>query len=182
MDRVILFIALSIPVIYFSRRSLFDIKSHGFPRFFAWECILMLLLANWQFWFADPLSITQIISWLLLLISLYMLIAGAFRLLKSGKPSGEREDDILYNFEKTTDLVTTGIYKYIRHPLYSSLFFLAWGIYFKHPTALMTLPSVLASVLLYMTCLRDEKECIAYFGDRYREYMKVSKRFIPFII
>jgi protein-S-isoprenylcysteine O-methyltransferase Ste14 len=36
--------------------------------------------------------------------------------------------------EKTTILVTTGAYRYIRHPLYSSLLFLAWGIFFKAPS------------------------------------------------
>jgi len=76
MDRVILFIALSVPVIYLSKRSLFDINSHGFPRFFAWECILVLLMANYRFWFVNPFSFVQIISWLLLLISVYLLIAG----------------------------------------------------------------------------------------------------------
>jgi len=28
----------------------------------------------------------------------------------------------------------------------------------------------------------DEKECIAYFGDSYRDYIKGTKRFIPFVI
>lgn len=28
---------------------------------------------------------------------------------------------------------------------------------------------------------RDEKECINFFGDKYSEYMKRSKRFIPFV-
>ncbi len=51
MDKVILFIALSLPVIYLSKRSLFDIKSHGFPRFFSWECIIALFVANYKFWF-----------------------------------------------------------------------------------------------------------------------------------
>lgn len=35
---------------------------------------------------------------------------------------------------------------------------------------------------LYLTALFDEKECVKYFGNRYREYMKRTKRFIPFII
>ncbi|MGB8358560.1 MAG: methyltransferase [Bacteroidales bacterium] len=182
MDTVIIFIALSLPVIYFSKRSLFDINSHGFPRFFAWECILVLFMADYRFWFVNPFSIMQIISWLLLLISVYMLIAGAVHLMKSGKPSAERKDKSLFNFEKTTYLVTTGIFKYIRHPLYSSLIFLTWGVFLKHPTIILALVALLASVLLYVTSVRDEKECIAYFGDKYREYMKVTKRFIPFIV
>ena len=72
MDKVVLFIALSLPVIYLSKRTLFDIKSHGFPRFFSWECIIALFVANYKFWFVEPLSVKQVISWLLLVISAYM--------------------------------------------------------------------------------------------------------------
>jgi protein-S-isoprenylcysteine O-methyltransferase Ste14 len=182
MDKVILFIALSLPVIYLSKRSLFDIKSHGFPRFFSWECIVALVVANYKFWFAEPLSVHQIISWILLVIAAYMVVAGVVLLRKASKPGVVRVDDKLFKFEKTTELVTSGIFKYIRHPLYSSLVFLTWGIYFKHPTVLMASVALLSSVLLWFTATGDEKECIDYFGDSYREYMKETKRFIPFVI
>lgn len=182
MDKVILFIALSLPVIYLSKQTLFDIKSHGFPRFFAWECIIGLIVANYKFWFVEPSSVNQVISWLLLAISAYMLIAGVLLLRRARKPGIVRVDDKLFKFEKTTELVTTGIFKYVRHPLYASLLFLTWGIYFKHPTVIMTLVALLSSVLLWFTAVGDEKECIDYFGDSYRDYMKGTKRFIPFVI
>lgn len=182
MDKVILFIALSLPVIYLSKRALFDIKSHGFPRFFSWECIIALIVANYKFWFAEPWSLKQLISWTLLAISAYMIIAGVLLLRRASKPGVVRVDEKLFKFEKTTELVTTGIFKYIRHPLYSSLIFLTWGIFFKHPTVVMTLVALLSSVLLWFTAVGDEKECIAYFGDSYRDYMKATKRFIPFVI
>jgi len=38
-----------------------------------------------------------------------------------------------------------------------------------------------ASVALLLTALRDEAECRQYFGDDYTRYMRVSKRFIPFV-
>ena len=41
--------------------------------------------------------------------------------------------------------------------------------------------ALLSSGFLYLTALRDELECIEYFGDDYRRYMKRSKRFVPFI-
>jgi protein-S-isoprenylcysteine O-methyltransferase Ste14 len=182
MDRVILFIALSIPVIYFSKRTLFEINSHGFPRFFAWEGIIVLFVANYGFWFADPFSARQVISWILFFISAYLVIAGVLLLRKAHKPGIVRVDEKLFRFEKTTELVTTGIFKYIRHPLYSSLIFLTWGIYLKHPTVIMTLVALLSSVLLWFTSVRDEKECIAYFGDSYNDYIKGTKKFIPFVI
>jgi protein-S-isoprenylcysteine O-methyltransferase Ste14 len=182
MDRVVFFIALSLPLIYFSKQSLFDIKSHGFPRFFSWECIIVLFIANYKFWFKAPLAANQVISWILLIVSLYLIIAGVVLLKKARKPGVVRVDDKLFRFEKTTELVTTGIFRYIRHPLYSALLFLTWGIYFKHPTVIMTLVALVSSVLLWFTAVRDEKECIAYFGDTYREYMKGTKRFIPLVL
>lgn len=182
MDKIILFVALSIPVIYLSKKSLFDIKSHGFPRFFAWECIIWLFLSVYKSWFAEPYSLRQIISWLLLCISLYMVIEGVIRLRKGRKPGIKRVDEKLYRFEQTTELIKEGIYKYIRHPMYSSLLFLTWGIYLKQPSFVLTLVALLSSALIWYTSIRDEKECIDFFGDSYREYIKETKRLIPFII
>jgi len=182
MDKVILFITLSIPVIFLSRKSLFDVKSHGFTRFFSWECILALLVINYESWFKESLSVKQIISWLMLSISLYLLIESVIRLRKANKHSIRRIDEKLYRFEKTTVLVTSGIYRYIRHPMYSSLLFLTWGIWLKQPLP-VTLPvALLSSLLLWFTAKRDEKECISYFGVIYRDYMNGTHRFIPFIL
>jgi protein-S-isoprenylcysteine O-methyltransferase Ste14 len=182
MDKVILFIALSIPVILLSRKSLFDFKSHGFTRFFSWECIIALFVINYEGWFMEPFSAVQIISWLMLSISLYLVTESVIRFRKASRNGIRRVDEKLYRFEKTTELVTKGIYRYIRHPMYSSLLFLTWGIWFKQPL-LVTFPvALLSSLLLWLTARRDEKECISYFGDSYRGYMSSTKRFIPFIL
>jgi protein-S-isoprenylcysteine O-methyltransferase Ste14 len=37
-------------------------------------------------------------------------------------------------------------------------------------------------VLLVLTALSDERECIAHFGDAYRAYMRGTKRFLPFVV
>jgi len=101
---------------------------------------------------------------------------------KNGKAEKSREAESLYQFEKTTELVDTGIFKYIRHPLYSSLIFLTWGIFFKHVTIPLIIFAVASTVFLYLTSITDEKECITYFGDKYKDYMKRTKQFIPFVI
>jgi len=51
MDKVIFFIALSLPVIFFSKQSLFEPHSHGFTRFFSWEGIIILFVFNYTVWF-----------------------------------------------------------------------------------------------------------------------------------
>ena len=101
---------------------------------------------------------------------------------KHGNPKTDRAEKTLYSFEKTTVLIDNGIFKYIRHPLYSSLLFLTWGIYLKNSTYPLLLVTLLSTLFLYLTAKFDEKECMNYFGLKYRDYMKRSKRFIPFVI
>lgn len=182
MDRFIIFGVLSLPVIFLSRRTLFNLKSHGFYRLFSWESIIWLLINDYSFWFDHPLVIRQIFSWIFLFVSIYFVTAGTKRLKKAGKPASNRDASELYNFEKTTELVDSGIFKFIRHPLYSSLLFLTWGIFLKNPTFSLLPVALLSSAFLFATALADEKECIQYFGYPYKEYMNRSKRFIPFVL
>jgi len=182
MDSYILFGILSVPVVMISWRSLFSLKVHGFYRFLAWECIIWLFVSNYPYWFRDPWSLHQVISWIFLFVCSYLVIAGAILLKKLGRQEESRDDKALYQFEKTSELVDRGIYKYIRHPLYSSLLFLTWGIFMKHTTYFLLFIALLSTAFLFMTAIFDEKECVRYFGGEYREYMKRSKRFIPFIL
>ena len=156
--------------------------SHGFPRFLAWVAILALLSLNAPVWFEDRYSATQLVSWMLLQTSIAVLVAGLYMLRRVGKTDRAREEEELFAFEKTSQLVTVGIFRYIRHPMYCSLLLLAWGIFFKQPGLLGLLLALAASLCLWLTALRDEQECLVYFGDDYRRYMLRSKRFIPFVV
>ncbi len=182
MSEVIVFCAISIPIIYFSKHVLMNLKSHGFYRFFGWECIAWIFANNFKYWFIDVFSWNQILSWLFLFYACYLVIAGVILLKNLGKSDRTRQDSTLYAFEKTTELVETGLYKFIRHPLYSSLIFLSWGIFLKNTTSLeLLLVTVLSCILLFITAKLDEKECLGYFGDKYKDYMKRSKMFIPYL-
>ena len=175
-----LFVVLSAPIVWVSRKSIRHPGSHGFYRFFAWEAIALLFVMNVEHWFEEFFSPIQILSSILLTIGL-IIVLEAVRLLKIiGRPRDTGESDE-YHFEQTTQLVTVGAYRWIRHPMYSSLLFLTWGIYLKNPTPLTTAVAVAATALLYATARADEREDIARFGDEYREYMGATKRFIPFV-
>jgi protein-S-isoprenylcysteine O-methyltransferase Ste14 len=182
MWRSITFVALTLVLIYISHKSLRSPQSHGFYRFFAWEYILGLFLVNVDFWFIQPFAWNQLIAWTLLFGSLIPFGFGVHNLRTKGKQAEKRQgDSSLLAFEKTTNLITNGIYKYIRHPLYCSLLLLTWGIFFKHPALTAATLSVTASVFLIFTAKADEAECTHFFGDPYQDYMKRTKMFIPFI-
>ncbi len=182
MYRLVAFIVLSAFLVYVSRASLRAPGSHGFYRFFAWEFIAGLFLLNVEVWFRDPFSWHQVVSWFLLVVCLIPLAFGVHSLVTRGKPVRHRDaEPQLLALEKTSTLVTSGIYRYIRHPLYSSLFLLTWGVFFKAPAwsgALLALP---ATLFLIATAKADEAECIRFFGPSYQGYMKRTKMFVPFL-
>ena len=182
MVKLIAFIVLSAGLIYVSRASLRAPGSHGFYRFFAWEFILALILLNLNVWFRDPFSWHQLISWFLLFVSFVPLGFGVHALTTRGKAVQRREDDAhLLAFEKTSELVTTGIYRYIRHPLYSSLLLLAWGVFLKSLTWPNVLLVLAATLSLILTAKADEVECIRFFGPEYQAYMKRTRMLVPFL-
>jgi protein-S-isoprenylcysteine O-methyltransferase Ste14 len=77
-------------------------------------------------------------------------------------------------------LVKTGIYKKIRHPMYT--FFWIWVIAqgFVLANWLVLAFGIAAWGLLYFLRVPKEEELlIAEFGDGYREYMKETGRVIP---
>lgn len=166
---------------YISRASLAAPRSHGFARFFAWDILLAMFLINREVWFSDPLAWYQLISWTMLLASLVLVIQGVGLLRKFGKPDPGREEAPMLAMEKTSRLVTSGVYGAIRHPLYSSLLFLDWGIFFKSPSWLEAGLALLCTLALYVTARLEERENIAYFGEAYVRYMRKSKMFVPFL-
>lgn len=177
----VLFLVFSAGIVLLSWRSLRDRRSHGFYRFFAFEAILALILLNLEFWFHQPFSVRQILSWLLLLLSLFLAVHGFTLLRRIGKPDASIDDPARLNIEKTTHLVRVGAYRYIRHPLYASLLYLAWGAILKHPSPVGAGLGAIATLALYATSRIEEAENLKHFGADYAEYIQQTKMFIPFV-
>jgi protein-S-isoprenylcysteine O-methyltransferase Ste14 len=159
MIETIIFFIGSLGIFWVSIRPLRQPGSHGFYRFFAWEIILGMFVINMRIWFVNPFAWYQIVSWILLAICLIPIIYGVFLLRTIGKPTNQ--------LEATTHLVTKGIYKFTRHPLYASLLYLAWGIFFKSPSLLDGCLALVTTAFLYATARADEAECAIKFGEEY---------------
>ncbi len=177
----IVFAAGTLGLALVSHASLRNPKSHGFYRFIAWECMLAVFVLDLRYWYADMYAPHQIIAGVLFFISLLLVLFGMMLLQKLGKPSSNRDDTPMLGFEKTTTLVTTGIFRYIRHPMYASLILLCWGLFFKMPTLTGGMLAATASIFLLITARVEEMECTRYFGPAYQEYKKNSNMFVPFI-
>ena len=180
--RVAVFLLASGAIIRLSWRPLKDRRSHGFYRFFAFELLSGLVLLNVPVWFHDPLSARQLVSWALGAASIGLAIEG-FRLLRLvGRPSPASSQGTNLDFENTTTLVTTGVYGFIRHPMYASLLALVWCAQLKNPLAISSVVlAVSASGFLIATSVAEERENLVRFGAAYAAYRERTRRFVPFM-
>ncbi|WP_242637619.1 methyltransferase family protein [Desulfobacter hydrogenophilus] len=177
----ILFILISLILVWISRHTLKNYRSHGFYRFFVFEGIAALLALNQPYWFNDPFSIRQMFSWALLICSIGFVLCAVKLLRAFGGYS--RRDDMPENFtfENTAHLVDTGLYRFIRHPMYASLLLLNWGAFLKHITPVTLSISVITTLFLIAVAKVEEKENHIFFGEAYTEYCSKSKMFLPFL-
>jgi protein-S-isoprenylcysteine O-methyltransferase Ste14 len=80
---------------------------------------------------------------------------------------------------KEHKLVTNGIYRYIRHPLYTfgASMFITFGM--MADNWFIALLGVLTFIIMAIRTPKEEANLIEKFGDEYREYMKRTGRFLP---
>jgi protein-S-isoprenylcysteine O-methyltransferase Ste14 len=77
------------------------------------------------------------------------------------------------------DLVTDGVYAWVRHPQYAGLFLITVGMLVQWPTiiTIATWPVLLA--VYYRLARREERDAEARFGEAYRVYRARVPMFVP---
>ncbi|MGH4119171.1 methyltransferase family protein [Clostridium sp.] len=81
----------------------------------------------------------------------------------------------------TGSLVISGVYRFIRHPQYTGLLLLSFGMMADWATLPMLALSPLMIVMYVRLAKREEQNMLIEFGVEYSDYMKNTKMFIPFI-
>jgi protein-S-isoprenylcysteine O-methyltransferase Ste14 len=83
-------------------------------------------------------------------------------------------------WKRDHQLVTNGIYSYIRHPLYLS--FLLWGVCIPlvvHNFIVGLAPLACISLFIFVRIPIEETMLIEEFGEQYRSYMTRTGRLVP---
>jgi protein-S-isoprenylcysteine O-methyltransferase Ste14 len=127
----------------------------------------LLLLAlgvaslGWLFRYRKPIDAV---------VSTYVTFVKAVRRIPSGKQSG-----------RTEPLIIMGPYRYIRHPIYSSVFLLllGWWLLLDY-TFLLLAATLLLLWFKFVVVPFEERELVAIFGDQYENYAKEVPSLIPF--
>lgn len=77
------------------------------------------------------------------------------------------------------NLVTSGIYAYMRHPQYAGLFLVTVGMLIQWPTLLTLIMWPILMVAYHRLAMREEREVMSQFGTEYEKYKNSVPAFIP---
>jgi hypothetical protein len=76
-------------------------------------------------------------------------------------------------------MVSSGLYKYIRHPQYLAFSISGFGLLLLWPRYLMLLMYVTMLFIYYLLAKHEENECLSKFGKPYAAYLGRTYMFFP---
>ncbi len=131
--------------------------------------------------FTNIFQMNSSIQILLTIISGTLAIASVWLGLSAVKTLG-KQWNIKAQIIEGHELITTGPYKIVRHPIYSALF----GLLIVTGYSITQLWAFIIAIVLYFigTIFRtrvEEQLLIQHFGDQYEKYKKKVPALIPFI-
>lgn len=78
-------------------------------------------------------------------------------------------------------LRTTGMYAWVRHPLYFATFVFVLGFFFAKPTELRLMTLLFIYIYTYIGARLEEKKLVQIFGEPYKAYQQKVKMLVPFV-
>ena len=134
---------------------------------FAW-----LMNAVWISWFSMPLPIWLRWIGVGMLPVFVILISWVFRSL-----GRNLTDTVVTRAEHT--LVTTGPYRWVRHPFYCATFLFLAAVSLVSANWGLAVAGGLTCVLIAIRTRTEEAKLIERFGDEYLAYMQRTGKFLP---
>jgi protein-S-isoprenylcysteine O-methyltransferase Ste14 len=87
---------------------------------------------------------------------------------------------VLPDLKHNSVFVTSGPYRFIRHPMYAAAMLAMGGFVIDRPSVLRAALMAVLIIDLYLKMLYEERHLVQRF-PAYREYMQKTKRFIPLV-
>ncbi len=79
------------------------------------------------------------------------------------------------------EMVTSGLYRLVRHPQYSALFLIMIGMLIQWPTIITAAMWPILMLMYYRLARKEEKEMESRFGDQYVTYRQQVPMFWPWL-
>ena len=130
-------------------------------------CIVGLYLNNYAIFGEGPITITiQVIAALLMVWARLTFGVRSFHGTANPTAGG---------------LVTTGPYRYVRHPIYAAIIYFLWAGIAAHPSLVTVAVGVLATALTAVRIVAEERLLVTMYPE-YGAYARVTKRVVPFVL
>lgn len=112
-------------------------------------------------------------------IGLILLLGALYLFYETHRQLG-RNWSVTLDTRKKHELVATGVYALVRHPMYSAFWLLALAQAALLPNWIAGLSGIVGwGILFFLRVGREERLMIETFGEDYREYMRRTARIIP---
>jgi len=129
-----------------------------------WMHLFVVLLPIWMRWVGAGLAIVS----LPLLVWVHVALG--------------RHWSTNLQFKASHRLITTGPYRWVRHPMYTALFSFFAGLGLLSANGLILSLVVVAVIVISARIPKEEAMMVAQFGDVYQTYMQRTGRFLPRMI
>ena len=147
---------------------------------------ILLIVATYSYWFLFsaqllglalfPFPQTTLVPW----IGFVIFIAGEFISVRGRIDLGVNwSHGAEYQVKKSQSLVTTGMYRYVRHPIYSGFFFIVLGGQLIVESYLVIPLTLLCYAAMHVLTRKEERILIAQFGKHYSDYMIQTPQIFP---
>jgi len=138
-----------------------------------WVGLLAYLINPvWMTWAALPLPV-----WLRWIGVGFLAIAGGLCVWTLRNLGKNLTDTVVTRKQHT--LVTSGPYRWIRHPFYTSAALMIPASFLSAANWFFLVSGCAVFLLLMIRTRKEEENLIARFGDEYRNYMQRTARFVP---
>ena len=112
----------------------------------------------------------------------FLIVVAAFAVIALGILEHVRRNSALPNVtptpNQTVGLVDTGVYRWIRHPIYTGVIFGAFGVGLAHGHIVPLLMTIVF-IVFFGTKARYEETMLRGVYPQYAEYMTRTGRFVP---
>ena len=157
-------------------------RAPGFRWTILWLVVLLFLISRFIYHergihifdaTAQPITIMQIIG--ITLTGLGLVIAIVARKILADNWSSDVE------LKKDHKLITKGVYKYVRHPIYTGIDLMGLGAIIVDQSLFVTFFYICMIIFLLFKMKKEEALLLKHFPKEYPSYIKKTKALIPFI-
>jgi protein-S-isoprenylcysteine O-methyltransferase Ste14 len=178
------FILLGAIYVYFLFKKSKNVRTNAFSVLEGFILLALvifgLLIPHGVFWLLPEFNLE--ISEYAHQISIGLMIIAVLLLLRTFKDLGKQYSPTLQIFEYH-GLITSGVYKYVRHPMYLTALLLLIAQSLALPNRIGIASNAIAfGILVFLRIPAEEKLLIQEFDMEYKKYMERTPKLIPFIM